>query len=168
MFKGSLKIAILKVLKDGKYTGYGIRKELTKKAGWSPSYGSLFPNLKELESKKLIILNKKKNKNIYSITSKGKRLLKSVNNKSDKIINEIIKSIDTFGFMWDIDKSKLEELKYIVETMKKSIIVETREMSEFRDVFFGLIKNGKINGSNIKKINKILSDATRKMKKLKG
>jgi len=166
MFKGSLRIAILKILSNGNYSGYGIRKELIKKAGWAPSYGSLFPNLKDLEKRKIISSKKNKNKNIYSITKKGEKLLKTLRKNSDDVINKIIRNIDAFGFLWDIDERKMNEIKYMIKTMKNSFSIETKAMEKFSNVIFEFMHNGKMKNKNIRKFNSIISDATRKLKKL--
>ncbi len=72
--KGYLSYLILWILNKKKMTGVEIAQELEKRKGTKPSPGTIYPALKELKSKGLIIADKKKT---YSLTKKGEKELKS-------------------------------------------------------------------------------------------
>lgn len=72
--KGYLSYLILWMLKKKNMTGAEITKELEKRRGTKPSPGTVYPALKELKEKGLIISDKNK---AYSLTLKGKKELNS-------------------------------------------------------------------------------------------
>lgn len=72
--KGHLSYLILWILNNNNMTGAEITKELTKRRGTRPSPGTVYPALKELKDKGLIISDKSK---VYNLTPKGKKELKS-------------------------------------------------------------------------------------------
>jgi len=78
--KDYLKYAILKILDERTMHGYKMTKELEKRLKWSPSPGSLYPILNELEEQKFIIghdfIESHKFKKVYKITVSGKEELK--------------------------------------------------------------------------------------------
>ena len=85
IIKGSLKFFILHVLESGEDYGYGISHEIKKisKELLTPTEGSLYPALYKLESEGFIFShwNEKYSpkRKYYSITKKGRELLKKQN-----------------------------------------------------------------------------------------
>lgn len=71
--KGYLTFLILWILKENSLTGAQIAKELEKRRGTKPSPGTIYPALKELKEKKLVISN---NNKVYSLTKEGENELK--------------------------------------------------------------------------------------------
>ncbi len=69
-----IKANILSVLVANEACGYTIRKEISKKADICPlpSWGSLYPALKELETEGYVKSHKKGKKILYKINDKGK------------------------------------------------------------------------------------------------
>ncbi len=104
--KGFISALILAVLKEGEFHGYGIINEIKKKTQeiWNPTTSSVYPVLKDLESKKLVEFKESeeldgKTRNIYKITDKGKRFLKSFVQKFQKLTSKLrILTIGSFGF----------------------------------------------------------------------
>ncbi len=166
MFKGLLKLAILKVLSEGPQTGYGIRKILSEKAGWSPSCGALFPALKELESRGLITLKRKGNRNEYFITRKGRSTLSLLKRRTDEVVKRMIRNMETFGFLWDVDKAKINEIKYIIKNLGSSYHPPLKSLDEFQHVVINFFDKAKMDKKKMKLINKVISKATADIKKI--
>lgn len=163
--KGALKIIVLKILNYKKNTGYGLIKEIKTKTGfWKPSPGSMYPLMNDLLKKGLVTYKKNKNKKIYSITNKGKKVYKKIEEKKEKILNDIIGGVK---FLEIIGEDK-KELKYIIDFLKGfekgdfPFKDNYESLIKFRKTFFEVAKNEK----NSKKINKILKEASKKLSKL--
>jgi PadR family transcriptional regulator, regulatory protein PadR len=71
--KGFLSYLILWNLGKRSMTGAEIARELEKRKGSKPSPGTVYPTLKELKEKKLIVSDKTKT---YSLTKAGRAELK--------------------------------------------------------------------------------------------
>jgi len=72
--KGFLSYLILWNLSKKGMNGSELAEELKKRKGSKPSPGTIYPALKELKEKGLIIADKNK---VYSLTKKGEKELKS-------------------------------------------------------------------------------------------
>jgi len=70
--KGMLSYLILWILKDKSMNGSEIAAELKKRKGTKPNPGTIYPALKELKEKKLVLTNKEKK---YTLTKKGEKEL---------------------------------------------------------------------------------------------
>lgn len=75
--KGYLKFVILDLLKDKPRHGYEIIREIEESfhGFYSPSAGSVYPNLQLLEDMGYVKSNEQDGKRIYTITDDGKRYL---------------------------------------------------------------------------------------------
>ncbi len=72
--KGFLSYLILWMLSKKSMNGAEIARELEKRKGTRPSPGTIYPALKELKDKGLIMPDKNKT---YSLTKKGEKELKT-------------------------------------------------------------------------------------------
>lgn len=70
--KGFLSFLLLWMISRSPVTGAEITSELEKRKGTKPSPGTIYPALKDLANRGMIIADKKKK---YSITSKGTKEL---------------------------------------------------------------------------------------------
>lgn len=80
--KGFLSYIILWVLSKKSMNGAGIAREIEKRKGNMPSPGTIYPALRELKEKGLIISDKNK---AYTLTQKGNKELKSACSSFSKI-----------------------------------------------------------------------------------
>ena len=163
--KSGLKLIVLKILNEKDFTGYGLIKEIENKTGfWKPSPGSMYPLMNDLLKKGLVTYKKNKNKKIYSITNKGKKVYKKIEDKKRQILNDIIEGVK---FLEVLGEDK-EELKYIIDFLKGfekgdfPFKDNYESLIKFRKTFFEVAKNEK----NSKKINKILREVNKKLLEL--
>ena len=84
--KGFLSYLILWILSKKNMNGAEISKELEKRKGTKPSPGTIYPALKELKEKGLIIADKNKT---YALTKQGKKGLSSACNFFCKIFYDM-------------------------------------------------------------------------------
>lgn len=94
MFKSQIKLAVLRKLSVKDLNGYELMRELGINLGKKPSPGYIYPLLNDLKTKKFIKEKKSKNKNIYSITDSGRKLLKELSKKHEETIKKMIKTFE--------------------------------------------------------------------------
>ncbi len=101
MLKGLLKMSMLKIISENRATGYEIIKKVTELSGQRPSTGSVYPLLKTMQTKGLIIGTTEKGKTTYEITPNGQAVLSShgsLKNYYEQKLNSSISLIrDTFN-----------------------------------------------------------------------
>lgn len=74
--KGFLEFQVLALIGKKNMCGNEIRNEIAKRRGCMPSPGTIYPVLKELQSKKFIVVKGKSKKEItYMLTINGKKEL---------------------------------------------------------------------------------------------
>lgn len=86
---GFLAIYVLYSIKKNPKTGYEILSEIKQKCGdkWSPSKGTIYPLLKQLEEENLIRIKKvgSRSKNVFEISPKGKKFVSSMRKERQKL-----------------------------------------------------------------------------------
>ena len=140
-----LKYFMLKVLSEGKATGYKIIKKCEETLGHKPSTGSIYPLLKGMEKEKIIKGEKKGRGTVYSITNKGKKMLEEV----DKIKKDFYEKLQGYA-------ASMAEI-FGDERLKKFPLLKIRSL---------LMELDK-KGVSSKKIKKILDEAYEKLLALK-
>ena len=85
--KGDLKYVILDIVKDCPSHGYDVTTVLEERFHglYSPSAGSVYPILQQLENMNYVTSFRKDGKNVYTITDAGKSFLKEQKDATDKI-----------------------------------------------------------------------------------
>lgn len=92
--KGYLSYLILWIISKKNMKGSEIAKELEKRRGSKPSPGTIYPALKDLKKKRLIINDESK---IYSLTKKGENELKSACNVFCKMFYDMNDMVRCFN-----------------------------------------------------------------------
>ncbi len=163
--KGGLKLIVLKILNEKDFTGYGLIKEIEEKTGfWKPSPGSMYPLMNDLLEKKLVTCKKNNNQKIYSITDEGRKVYMEIKAKKQKIINEILDGVKFLGVLGE----KEEETRPIIYLLKEfekedfPLKEDFESIIEFRVNLMKSLEKRK----DLKKINKILKESSKKLKKL--
>ena len=99
--KAVLKMFILKQLAKRKMSGYEIMKKCEEILGYRPSAGSIYPLLKAMEEKKIIVGKKEGRKIVYALSEKGKKFIKGIEDAKEefyKKLNSQIKAMaEIFG-----------------------------------------------------------------------
>lgn len=70
-----LKYFILKTLADEAATGYEVIKKCEERLGYTPSTGSVYPLLKDMETSDVITGEKQGRSTLYRLTDKGRQML---------------------------------------------------------------------------------------------
>lgn len=115
MIQGHLKIMVLKALSDEDLCGYEIIKKIEEKTGWKPSAGSIYPLLGFMLKQGIVKEERRVKKRVYSLTKKGKELLKEIVKIKYEIMKKIIKNIKVFETLCN-----KQELRCVQDMLKKT------------------------------------------------
>jgi DNA-binding PadR family transcriptional regulator len=167
MLKNQLKLIVLKKLESKSLSGYDLIKEIYNSTGsWKPSFGSMYPLLKELYSNKLVTFKVVNRKKVYSITTLGRKTLKEALVASQAVIETMAKE---FKMMENIcsahERKHLDTVIQKIHSDKTIFGGFTDEMDQFQRVMMSLITDKKIK-SKEQEIKNILNDAITKLKKV--
>lgn len=100
--KGYLRPLILKLLShEGKKTGSELAEAIEERLGNRPSYGSIYPILQKLNKKGLLLVEKHGKEKRYSLSAKGKELVKEIKEKKQKQIRCMINLLNTFKTIFE-------------------------------------------------------------------
>ena len=88
---------MLKIIKDKPTHGYDIIKtvELRSNGRWTPSAGSIYPILENLESNGFIQIEEIERRKVYTITPKGWLALDRMTQKKIELLNEMSRIINS-------------------------------------------------------------------------
>lgn len=167
MLKNQLKLIVLKKLADKSLSGYDLIKEIHTSTGtWKPSFGSMYPLLKDLHNNKLVTVKVTNRKKVYSITVLGKKTLKEALAASQNIIENMAKE---FKMMENIcsahERKHLDIVIQKIHTDKTIFGGFTDEMDRFQRAMMRIIVDEKLK-SKEKDIKNILNNAINKLNKL--
>lgn len=72
--RGDVRAAILALLAESPMHGYQIIREITERSGgvWTPSPGSVYPTLQQLEDEDLVSADSSEGKKVFSLTETGR------------------------------------------------------------------------------------------------
>ena len=87
--KGLLKFFILKMLDRQEMHGYAMMSRIEEITGWRPSSGSLHPALMKLSAAGMISVKACGMKKVFTITKKGKDVIKQLDENFDSGLNAI-------------------------------------------------------------------------------
>jgi len=119
-----LTLFVLHSLNENPRSGYDLLKLISERTGggWTPSKGTLYPLLKQLEEEGLIEVSAfgKRSKIIYDITPQGKNLLFTLRKVNKESEEKFSKFRELFLEMFGEEKTVLKDLTFkIQETVEK-------------------------------------------------
>lgn len=163
--KGGLKLIVLKILNEKDFTGYGLIKEIEEKTGfWKPSPGSMYPLMNDLLEKKLVTCKKNNNQKIYSITDEGRKVYMEIKAKKQKIINEILDGVKFLEVLGEKEEGT-RPIIYLLKEFEKEDFPLKEDFESIIEFRVNLMKSLE-KRKDLKKINKILKESSKKLKKL--
>jgi len=168
MIKSQLKISVLKILEKKSLSGYDLVKEIHDfTQNWKPSFGSIYPLLKELLKNGLVEVNSDGRKKVYSITKKGRIFIKDILKSKEEIFNKTMDSIKNLELI--CDKKEIEFIHSLHTALRNNFPFKeaSHEMQELTELMIQFANDNKIL-KNEKRIKKILKDAINQLKKLKA
>ncbi len=167
MIKNQLKIIVLKKLDEKSLSGYDLIKEIhTSTGSWKPSFGSMYPLLKDLNTNKLVTFKIVNRKKVYSITKLGKITLKDALVASQNMMNEMTQQVKLMKNI--CSQSETKQFQTIIKKIHSNPAVFgklTDEVDRLQRIMMEHLTKGKFE-SKEKEIKIILNDTISKLKKV--
>lgn len=166
MYKGNLRVFILKALSHSNMSGYKLMKVLGEHTGKRPSSGSIYPILEDMTADKVISMKESGRSKLYSITKKGKTEVKESLKSSGCIHENISQSMRLFSsLMDDKEMAQAKEMFEMLIKDKKRAVTFKPEMWSLKTELFRILKDN--DPENIAKAKKILTETQNRLKRLK-
>lgn len=166
MIRSHLKIIVLKSLEKKPMTGYDLVKEIHASTHhWKPSFGSIYPLLKDLHKTNLVTVKISGRKKFYSLTIKGKQALKDIFKTKDRIYDitmEGLKGLESVCTNEEIEF--IHKLHMALRTNIMPFKEVTSEMQKLAQIMITFSESGIIT-KNEKKIREILNDTIIRLKR---
>lgn len=163
-----LKIIVLKTLDSKPMSGYDLVKDIhSTTQHWKPSFGSIYPLLKDLHGKGLVTVRVSGRKKLYTITPKGRQALKDIFKTKDKIYDITMNSLK--GLESICSKKELEFVHKLHSNLRCNFMPfkeVTNEMQQLAEIIMNMSDANKIS-KNEKRIKSILNEAITKLEELK-
>ncbi len=120
MMRGHLRILVLKAIKEKYSTGYCITKYLEEETGKRPSYGSIYPLLKQLEKEELINTKKEGKRKLLNLTKKGETEIRKSAEQKKELVRKMEEVMRLFQ---SITKEKsIHNPKMVEKMLEKGIV----------------------------------------------
>jgi DNA-binding PadR family transcriptional regulator len=167
MFKGHLKLLVLKALDKEPESGYNLMKSLAEMAGKRPSPGSIYPLLDDLHKQGMVSVRASGRRKIYSLTKKGKSTEQDALKTKDDLQKMLIQTMNVFAGM--VDDRELAQIRSMLSGLNKEQDVEKftafkKEMLPLKIRLFEILDRG--DKEKIAKTLKILADTNSRLKKI--
>jgi DNA-binding PadR family transcriptional regulator len=162
--KGQLKLVLLTYLTKRSLSGYGLMKEVETQTGWKPSFGAIYPLLKEFKREGLVTVKEEKNQKTYSITVEGKKVLNHIKAHRDSALSALIEQMRIAESMHD--EHSFGVIIRILEDLKQNKLPFGplhKEVGELRDLMFSISSESIEEHTN--EIRSILKGASAKLRK---
>ncbi len=134
MFRGHLKIILLRTLAGKESSGYELMKHLQQTLGCKPSPGSLYPLLDELASQRLVSSSTVGKSKVYAITAQGKAELAALQKKRQEILQAMQNNIRMWGMLSGEDVSFQLGIFERLARGKLPFMELSSEMGELKDL----------------------------------
>ncbi len=155
--KGLLKLLILKELNERELSGYDLMKIIGEKLK-KPSPGSVYPVLKDLREKGFLNVRSDGRKKIYSLSEKGRNVLKDMVEREKRIILKKVEALKDLGIFDEreaenfysfilkkretlIKLHRLRNWPEFVEELSKAIEISKDDVERLLDEFIEKLKN---------------------------
>ncbi len=150
--KGYLKPIILKILsRKDKKTGSELAEEIEDIIGSKPSYGSIYPILKDLKDKNLVETEKEGKKKKYSLLEKGEKFVEKFEEKRREQTENFLSMLRTFKTLFED-----EDIEVLIKNIEKKKEQEKPQFPELSQIHH-LLLTGDVEG-NEEEIRTVLGD----------
>ena len=167
MYRGQLKVAVMKILVKSPQSGYSLMSHLGKLTGKKPSAGSLYPILDELKKNGFVKSVPKKRKIIYSLTASGKMHFSKQIKLNEQLFSDMVHNCKMFDHLMDVNMAPfMEEVLARVKKGERPFEEIEPEMHKMRLVLLDMLNKGRI-APNKSALKKIIINCTKEMEEIK-
>lgn len=161
MLIAQVKVWVLAELYERESSGYDILKKIGSINGKTPSPGYIYPLLNDLKNKGFVSMKEKERTKLYSITPKGRKLFKELEEARKKAITSLLKPLKPLAEKEE--RAKLEKMMKTMTKNKQIIMFDKEALYEFHESFFKISKS---DDNKRREAGAILREATKKLKEL--
>ena len=154
---------MLKKVSEKPCSGYDLMKEIEEIRGKKPSPGYIYPLLKDLKENKLISEKKKETKNIYTITVRGKKVLKDLMEHTHKTSEIMLKTFEPISTKKEM--GKFHKMHKIFLNKSNALFKDMDIFGELKQEVFRIAQ--KDYDKKREKLRKVIKKAVADLKKIK-
>lgn len=164
--KGYFKIIALRKLCEKEQTGYDLIKSLEELFDRKPSAGSIYPLLNSFLKEGYVTVREDDRRKIYSITTKGKKVLKEVLQEKEQLLVKSVELLQIFGSLSNQKETK--SLNKLINQMKSKSDLLLKNIDVWADMKNAMVELITRNDyeQKQKQVRKILQETAKKLKNL--
>lgn len=162
MFRGHLKLILLKAISQESSSGYVLMKRLEETLGSKPSPGSMYPLLDELATDGHITCVEQGRSKIYSITREGKLALSLLEKQKVDVLKKMQSNMKMWGMLSGEDVTMHHEMLERLQKDELPFGEMSQDMLALKHILAQIYLLD--NKEKKKKIKEIIKDMNRKLK----
>jgi DNA-binding PadR family transcriptional regulator len=134
LMRGHLNLIILEVIKERPRHGYDVMKAIEERfhGFYSPSAGSVYPILQELEDQDFVTSSEESGKKIYSITKDGERELKANKAKFSEMREHLRQRFGDMGRYSELMREMGDMTQFVFGKLRESVTSDTETIKRLR------------------------------------
>jgi len=134
LMRGHLNMIILELIKEQPRHGYDVIKAIEERfhGFYSPSAGSVYPILQELEDQDFVTSSDRSGKKIYSITKDGERELKANKDKFSDMREHLRQRFGDMGRYGELMREMGDVTQFVFGKLRESGIRDTDTTKKLR------------------------------------
>src|SRR5262245_15218127 len=134
LMRGHLNLIILEMVKERPRHGYDVIKAIEEKfhGFYSPSAGSVYPILQELEDQDFVTSSEESGKKIYSITKAGEQELKANKDKFSDMRERLRQSLGDMGRYSELMREMGYMTRFVSGKLRESGTGNTETIKKLR------------------------------------
>jgi DNA-binding PadR family transcriptional regulator len=134
LMRGHLKMIVLETIKERPRHGYDVIKAIEEKfhGFYSPSAGSVYPLLLELEDQDFVTSSTKSGKKIYSITRNGERELKAGKDTFAEMREHLRQRFGDMGRCRELMRDMADVTQFVFARLRASGTRDTETVRKLR------------------------------------
>ena len=140
--RGDVRSAIISLLSDKAYNGYGLIKEIAERSGgtWTPSPGSVYPTLQQLVDEELIEAVGEGRRTEFQLTDEGRAYVADHTDELEKVWASVTERTDADAGLHE----SVAKLMGVVHQFRFAATDEQRakavaQLDETRRVLYGIL-----------------------------
>jgi DNA-binding PadR family transcriptional regulator len=134
LLRGHLKMIILETIMERPRHGYDVIKAIEERfhGSYSPSAGSVYPILQELEDQDFVTSSEERGKKIYSITKDGERELKANKDKVSEMREHLRHRLGDMGRYSELMREMGYLTHFVFDKLRESGARDTTTIKQLR------------------------------------
>ncbi len=134
LMRGHLNVIILEVIKERPRHGYDVIKAIEERfhGFYSPSAGSVYPILQELEDQDFVTSSEESGKKIYSITKDGEHELKANKDKFSDMRDRLRHRLGDMRRYSELMREMDDMTHFVIGKLRESGTTDTKTIRKLR------------------------------------